>query len=202
MIKICGIGTMADAEAAALAGADMIGLVRAPGSPRELELASAKKIAAKAPEGLQTVGVYVDPSHQDVEDLPSDWIQLHGEETAEEVTAISRLSGRKVIRGFHFQPQACQLWDAHPHVAALLLDGPSAGSGESFDHGILAEVMGTLKKPIILAGGLDPENVAESIRLMRPWGVDVSSGVESKPGTKDHGRIAAFCQAVRNAEQL
>ena len=199
LIKICGIRTVADALAAAEAGADAVGLVRAPGSKRELDLKVATEISQQVPIPLEPIGVYVEASISDIESLPTRWIQLHGEETPEEVTRIANTTHRRVIRGFPFDPNACKAWDAHPQIDILLLDGPNAGSGQGFDHDLLAEVISTLKTPVIVAGGLTPENVGEIVRTVRPFGVDVSSGVESSPGTKDHGLIKAFCEAVRDA---
>ena len=199
LIKICGIRTEADAIAASEAGADAVGLVRAPGSTRELDLKAATELSKQVPKHLEPIGVYVEASVQDIDSLPTRWIQLHGEETPEEVTRIANATSRRVIRGFPFDPHACRAWDAHPQIDILLLDGPSAGSGQGFDHDLLAKVISTLRTPVIVAGGLNPENVGEIIRTVRPFGVDVSSGVESSPGTKDHGLIAAFCEAVHDA---
>ena len=91
-------------------------------------------------------------------------------------------------------------WNACADVDALLVDGPDPGSGQAFDHDELAALMPELTKPLILAGGLTPENVGEAIRRVRPYAVDVSSGVESAPGIKDPAKIAAFCAAVRAAD--
>ena len=123
-------------------------------------------------------------------------MQLHGRETEEVVARAPR----PVIRGFGFDAEEVRRWEACPHVAALLIDGPAAGSGAAFDHHALAALRTELRKPVILAGGLTPENVADAIRVVRPDAVDVSSGVESSPGVKDPERIRAFCAAVRAAE--
>ena len=201
-IKICGIGSQEDLQAAHAAGADMVGFVRATGSPRMLDRERAQELTSLAPDTLQTVGVYVDPTTEEPAALPTNWIQLHGSESPEEVTRIARhAANARVIRGFHFQEDACHLWDQHQDVDLLLIDGPRAGSGQTFDHEQLIDIMEGLKTPVIVAGGLNPDTVHEVVQRVRPFGVDVSSGVESAPGQKDNALIAAFCQAVRSAEK-
>ena len=107
---------------------------------------------------------------------------------------------RHVVRGFEFTPEAVREWDRCDAVRALLVDGSAGGAGESFDHGALAAMQAEISKPVIVAGGLTPDNVAAAVRNVRPFGVDVSSGVESAPGEKDPSLMEAFCAAVREAD--
>jgi len=106
-------------------------------------------------------------------------------------------TGHRIIKAFPFDADDCRRWDEHPDVEILLIDGPRGGSGEPFDHAALAPLLATLEKPVIIAGGLDPETVGEVVRDLGPFGVDVSSGVESSRGVKDHDRIRGFTAAAR-----
>lgn len=201
-IKICGVRDAETAKAAVAAGADAIGVVRATGSPRCATDDELRAVARALPPFVELVIVFRDQR-------PAAWraaerlvaplvprLQLHGEE---EERLVARAS-RAVIRGVPFSEEAIARWARCPDVAALLLDGASPGSGQGFDHARLAAVAGAAGlMPLILAGGLDAENVGEAIRAVHPWAVDVSSGVESAPGEKDHDRIRAFCAAVRAA---
>lgn len=112
--------------------------------------------------------------------------------------------GPGVIRAVRFRAEAVERdlrrWDAVEEVDAILVDGSAGGAGEAFDWHALAPLIRAVSKPIIIAGGLTPENVGEAIGACRPYAVDVSSGVESSPGVKDHAKIAAFCEAVRRAD--
>jgi len=123
-------------------------------------------------------------------------VQAHGEEDERWLAAV----GRPVIRAFAFDPESIRRWERRPEVLALLLDGPRPGVGEGFDHAALARLMPTVAKPVILAGGLSAESVGAAIRRVRPYAVDVSSGVESASGLKCIERIDAFCAAVRQAD--
>lgn len=206
-IKICGIRDLATARAAAWAGVDAIGLVFHPASPRFIEPRQAWEILGKMPPFVTTVGLFVDATLErfcDVEELcPTDLSQLHGSESVE----LVRECGPNVIKAVRFHPDtiAAELatWDAVDEVAAILVDGSAGGEGMPVDWNELAKyTAGRDKdaKPIILAGGLTPENVGEAIRLVRPAGVDVSSGVESSRGVKDPALIEAFCAAVQRAD--
>jgi phosphoribosylanthranilate isomerase len=200
-IKICGVTSVETARAAVEAGADAIGLVLATGSPRSIDHALAERIARSLPPFIAPVRVFRDAPAEDVCAWPGQWLQLHGDED-EAYLKRSRAtaSPRSIIRGFHFSAEAVRRWGACRHVDALLIDGPRAGSGEAFDHQALAALMPDVTRPVILAGGLTPETVGEAIRTVRPFAVDVSSGVESSPGEKDPALIEAFCQAVRRAD--
>ena len=196
-VKICGVRTEADLATCAEAGVDAVGFVFASGSPRELAIPEAMALLAGLPTGLEAIGLFVDPAMDALEAWPGEWIQLHGEETPERVAAIAAETGHRIIKAIPFDPDACRLWDEHPDVELLLVDGPRGGSGEPFDHARLAEVLPALETPVVIAGGLDPANVARVVGDHRPFGVDVSSGVESTRGVKDHDRIRAFVAAAR-----
>jgi phosphoribosylanthranilate isomerase len=197
LVKICGVRTPADLEACAAAGANAVGLVFAPGSPRELDPAEVVDLIVEMPDALEPIALFADPANDLVDAWPGAWIQLHGEETPERVTAIAAMTGHRIIKAIPFEVDACRAWDEHPDVEILLIDGPRGGSGEPFDHAALAAILPELAKPVMIAGGLDPEIVGKVVRGLQPFGVDVSSGVESTRGVKDHDRIRAFVAAAR-----
>jgi len=144
------------------------------------------------------VVVMQDESSQIAEQLPSTWVQLHGDEDEQAVAEFAKT--KHVIKGFCFDPEQVKRWNADPHIDVLLIDGSSGGKGDLFDHQQLAEMMPTIEKPIILAGGLNAENVSAAINTVRPFCVDVSSAVESAPGVKDPELIREFCEAVIKAD--
>jgi phosphoribosylanthranilate isomerase len=196
MIKICGITTPALADAAVDAGADAVGVVFAPGSPRRVEPDAAESIRTRLPSDVVDVGLFQDPDP--ATDLPrwrGRWIQLHG--TEDESLVASAAARGSVIRGFRFDPSTLARWDACPDVSILLVDGSAGGEGHAFDHAALAALMAGLRKPVMLAGGLTPERVGAAVRAVRPFAVDVSSGVEVRRGVKDPALMRAFCAAVR-----
>lgn len=197
-IKICGLCKAVDIEAAAAAGADAIGLVLAEGSPRRVTETLAATLASIVSHRMATISLMVNPSADEVRTRCTPWVQLHGQEDAACVAAASAIG--PVIRAVPFDDtDAIRQWDADPHVTRLLIDGHRGGSGVRFDHNAFAEIAATITKPWILAGGLDPDQVAKGIEVLHPWGVDVSSGVESARGIKDPARITAFCDAARAA---
>ena len=199
-IKICGIRTKADALAASHAGADAVGFVFAKRSPRFIEMAAAADIARSLPPFVSPVGLFAPAESADeVRAWPFGYCQLHGDENEPLISQIAQ--HHRVIRGFRFDPSEVRRWSTHPDVAALLIDGSTGGRGESFNHVDLAPLMPELHKPVIIAGGLTPENVGNAIATLRPWAVDVSSGVESEPGVKASVLIRDFCAAVRAADQ-
>ncbi len=196
-VKICGIRSREDLEVCRACGVDAVGLVMAPGSPRELAPAAAIELLSSAPGELEAIGLFVDPAMELLEVWPGEWIQLHGQETPERVAAIAAETGHRIVKAISFDRDACLRWDDHPAVELLLVDGPRGGSGEPFDHARLTDVLPRLETPVIVAGGLHPRNVADVVTRQAPFGVDVSSGVESTRGVKDHDLIRAFVAAAR-----
>ena len=201
-VKICGITRIEDALAAARAGADAIGLVFEPKSPRCVKPDQALSIVRALPPFVTVVGLFVNAAPDTVETIlgrvPLDLLQFHGDETPEQC----RRYHRPYIKAIHMRPEVNLPEQARRYTDAegLLLDTAAAnvagGSGEAFDWSL---VPSGLDKPVILAGGLTPENVAEAVRKVRPFAVDVSSGVEQAKGIKDAAKISAFIEAVRNA---
>lgn len=199
-IKICGITRIEDALAAAAAGADAIGLVFDPKSPRCVDARQAAAIARALPPYVTVVGLFVDAAPPSVHDVLNrvnlDLLQFHGAETPEYCRAFPK----PYVKAIRMSPEA----DLHaeerrfPEAAGLLLDtfspAASGGTGETFDW---SRVPRDLQKPVILAGGLTPGNVADAIRRVRPYAVDVSSGVEQSKGIKDVKKISAFIEMAR-----
>jgi phosphoribosylanthranilate isomerase len=203
-IKICGITRTQDARAAAEAGADAIGLVFYPPSPRYVSTERAAEIRDALPPFVQTVALFVNADAPQVAQVlqrvrPA-MLQFHGEETPEFCAQF----GMPFVKACRVRPGVDALEYLRPYsrAAAWLFDShvpEYGGIGESFDWSLLPAA-GRLERSVILSGGLSRENVAEAIRRVRPWGVDVSSGVESAKGVKDGAKIAAFIAEVRNAD--
>jgi len=201
-IKICGITRPQDAQAAARAGADAIGLVFYPPSPRYLSGERAVEIRDALPPFVQTVALFVNPDAaqvaQAMQRVRPAMLQFHGEETPE----FCGQFGVPFVKACRVRPGVDALEYLRPfsRAAAWLFDSyvpEYGGVGEAFDLSMLPDVK---DRPVILSGGLSRDNVAEAIRRVRPWGVDVSSGVESAKGIKDAAKIAAFIAEVRNAD--
>lgn len=203
-IKICGITDEEGLFAAADAGADAVGFVFHPSSRRFVEPDDAFDLMSFLPPFVSSVGLFVDADldrFSEIEELcPTTFSQLHGQESDEDVAAC----GPGVIKGIRFDPATIardlDRYQRIEEVDAILIDGSAGGMGESFDWAALVEHKSRTNKPIILAGGLNPENVGQAIRTLRPFAVDVSSGVESAPGVKDRDLIERFCRAVREAD--
>ena len=200
-IKICGITRTADAAAAASAGADAIGLVFHPPSPRFLSVERAREIRDALPPYVQTVALFVNADAAQVSQVigrvhPA-LLQFHGDESAEFCAQF----GLPYVKACRMRSGVAALEYLRPYsqAAAWLFDShvpEYGGVGESFDWSL----MPSTDKPVILSGGLSRANVAEAIRRVRPWGVDVSSGVETAKGIKDAAKIAAFMAEVTNAD--
>ena len=201
-VKICGITRPGDARAAAEAGADAIGLVFYPPSPRYLGVERAVEIRDALPPFVQTVALFVNPDPAQVAQVlgrvkPA-MLQFHGEETPEFCAQF----GAPFVKACRIRPgvDAAHYLQPFSRAAAWLVDSfvpEYGGVGESFDWSLVPR---GLARPLILSGGLDQKNVARAIRAVRPWGVDVSSGVELAKGIKDAGKMAAFVAEVRNAD--
>lgn len=202
-VKICGVTTPEQAFAAAAAGADAIGLVFHPPSRRYVEPAQAAAIAATLPPFVTTVGLFVDPEASQVDSVLQvvglDCLQFHGDELEAFCSGFGRPYLKAVAMKDGQDPRPAM--DAHPAAQGFLLDshgnGRSGGSGHRFDW---RSVPGAMERPWLLAGGLDADSVREALERLRPYGVDVSSGVESAPGIKDARLMRAFVRAVRQTE--
>lgn len=202
-VKICGITRPEDALAAAKAGADAIGLVFYDKSPRAVDIGQAWEILDVLPPFVTTVGLFVNADAQTLEDIlvevPLDVLQFHGDETAD----FCEQFGHPYIKAIRMQAETDlqALGQDYAGAQGLLLDtyrpGVPGGTGETFDWALAQQ---SCDKPIILAGGLRPDNVAYAIEQVRPWAVDVSGGVEKEKGIKDSGKIDAFIQAVKQAQ--
>ena len=201
-VKICGLTRPEDVRAVAEAGADAFGLVFYPPSPRHLDVSRAAEIRFAAPAFLSAVALFVNPSATEVgrviDAVRPDLLQFHGEEPPEFCTAF-RVPWIKTCR---VGPETDLLESLRPYTAASawLLDSRVdgyGGKGVRFDW---SRIPRNLARPVVLSGGLSPANVSEAVRRVRPWAVDVSSGVERAPGVKDAAAIAAFVSEVRNAD--
>ncbi len=202
-IKVCGLRTPGDVEAAVEAGADAVGFVFAPSSPRCIEPEAAADLACLLPPMVQAVGLFVDRPAKEViaiaQDASLDLVQLHGREDQRTVDAVRE--HWPVIRAVRFAPEAVDAWAMSADIDVLLVDGSDGGGAQTFDWSALAAQRESIRVPLMIAGGLTPGNVGEAIRLVRPFAVDVSSGVESERGVKDPALIRAFCAAVREADR-
>ena len=213
LVKVCGLTRPDQAEACARAGADFIGLNFHPGSPRYVDPSLAAEIAAALPVGCQAVGLFVDRPVVDVERTAGRvglaWVQLHGDEPPADVAALAR---RRVVKAFrlravadveslrHYMDEASRLRaDPQPWLVDSYSPGAHGGTGRVIETGLLDGLASLPYPELILAGGLTPENVAERVARVRPWMVDVASGVESSPGVKDLDKVVAFVAAVRGA---
>ncbi|MFO1142135.1 MAG: phosphoribosylanthranilate isomerase [Amaricoccus sp.] len=209
-VKICGLRSRAEAAAATAAGAGYIGLVRFPPSPRHLTLSDARWVAESVPVGVVRVALTVDASDAALEELveavPVDMLQLHGRETPERVAEVRERFGRPVMKaiGVSVEADLAQI-DGYMRVAdQLLIDARPprgaerpGGNGLTFDWRLIRGRR--WRRPWMLAGGLTPDNVAEAVRLTGAEQVDVSSGVECRPGFKDPQRVRAFVRAAMSA---
>lgn len=200
-IKICGITNEADALTAIGLGADAIGVIFAP-SPRQVSLSTAKDIVRRLPHDCWSVGVFRDESPLRVVDMANEVglkaVQLHGHETPEAVAFIAQRVN-VVIKAISINMISEEQIKAY-EAELLLVDGPNPGSGQVYDW---SQAMSHVDPDrMILSGGLDPGNVAAAVANIRPFGVDVATGVEMAPGVKDPRKVMAFINAVREAEAV
>ncbi|MEP4485027.1 MAG: phosphoribosylanthranilate isomerase [Halioglobus sp.] len=204
-IKICGITRVEDALSAAQAGADAIGLVFYPSSPRAVSVDIAREIVANLPPFVTAVGLFVNETASEIERINKsvglDLLQLHGDETPQFCAAL----GVPFLKALRVKPgdDVAQLMNAWRDARSILLDafkpGVPGGTGEVFDWSLVPR---SQAGKIVLAGGLTPDNVCGAIQATRVAAVDVSGGVESAPGLKSSEKIAAFVSAVRSADQI
>ncbi|MGB2624478.1 MAG: phosphoribosylanthranilate isomerase [Candidatus Acidiferrum sp.] len=206
LVKICGITNWPDASAACDAGANMLGFNFYDKSLRRISTVEAATMRAKLPSGVQAVGLFVNAKPAEIASLHAfvrfTAAQLHGDETPAIVSEVSRTV--PVIKAFRVAADfPLSTLDKYLDAFAFLLDGSRAGqfggTGTNADWNVARRA--TAAHRIILAGGLTPENVGAAIRSVRPYAVDVASGVESKPGKKDHARLKEFIEEVRRAEK-
>src|SRR5688572_19296993 len=199
-VKICGLTRVQDAELAAALGARALGFVFWPDSPRAVTAETAKAIAARIPKDVAKVGVFVNEDIERVRDIVDevglDFAQLHGDETPEYCQRLAR----KVIKAVGIREDGDSTFASFDSDVLLLVDAhdPAArgGTGRTVDWDAARAV--AAERPLILAGGLNAANVRLAIRSVRPYGVDVSSGVESAPGVKDPNRMRAFFEALHD----
>ncbi|MEM1154958.1 MAG: phosphoribosylanthranilate isomerase [Pseudomonadota bacterium] len=202
-IKICGLTRVEDALAAIAAGADALGLVFYAPSPRSVDAAQAAEIVAALPPLVTTVGLFVNASESEIrqtlDTVRIDLIQFHGDESPAFCDQFSCRWIKAVrVRQASDIASACEQYQG---ARGVLLDSwdkrARGGTGTTFDWNL---AQGQWSKPVLLAGGLDPDNVAEAVERVQPWAVDVSSGVEQSPGRKDSVKITNFVNAVRRAD--
>jgi phosphoribosylanthranilate isomerase len=197
-VKICGITNEEDALMAVAMGADAVGFVFAP-SPRQVTVGTVRDITRRLPFGVMTVGVFRDQAPDQVIDTVLSAglhaAQLHGHETPNEAKQV-RQKVQALIVAFPAGSSSIDRFDDY-QADALMIDAPTPGGGEVFDWALADGIPSNRR--LILAGGLNPGNVGEAIATVKPWGVDVSSGVEAEPGIKDPRRVLAFVRRARTA---
>jgi phosphoribosylanthranilate isomerase len=202
-IKFCGITRVEDAMRAAAMGADAIGMVFTARSRRCVAIERARAIREAVPPFVDVVALFMDDERDWVEEVVArvqpDFLQFHGAETREECVSHGRPYLKAIAMGEG--TKALERMAGYPDAAALLLDGhglgESGGGGRAFDWSL---VPAAARQPLILAGGLDADNVSRAIAVARPWAVDVSSGIESSPGVKDPAAMRAFIDSVQAAD--
>ncbi|MGD2205487.1 MAG: phosphoribosylanthranilate isomerase [Anaerolineae bacterium] len=208
-VKICGLTNLQDALIAVEAGADLLGFIFYPPSPRAVTPARARAIVETVRNAgfpVRLVGVFVDEPPEDVRQTVSrcglDYAQLHGAESPREVAALMD-DGIAVIKAFRVRHDVSPGEIARFRATAYLLDayvaGRPGGAGRTFDWQLAVQAARLFQ--VLLAGGLTPDNVAQAVRTVHPWGVDVASGVEAAPGRKDPDQVRRFVAAVKRADQ-
>jgi phosphoribosylanthranilate isomerase len=216
-LKICGTTNLGDAQLSIAAGADALGFVFAP-SPRRVDVLQVSAICAKLPSGVEKIGVFVNESPRRVGEivgqLPLSGVQLHGDEPAEQMKDFRKaLGGRMISKTLQAgdilnagEEHLAKYLSASANLDAILLDSGAAnvrgGTGVPFAWEQVAPLAATIRDalPLIVAGGLNAENVAQAMEWLDPWGVDVVSGVEREPGRKDQEKLRSFVAAVRRAK--
>ena len=204
-IKHCGITNLDDAQRAAEAGAWALGMIFWPGSPRRCALEDAQLIGGLLRRTVHLTGVFVNARMDEidlaVQAAGLEFVQLHGDEGPSFCAEVARRTGAKVIKAVRVQSRATLQAAAAFHTDFLLLDahveGVPGGTGQTVDWELVRNAR--LAAPIILSGGLTPDNVAQAIEVTQPFAVDVASGTEAAPGVKDHDKLLAFYEAVRGS---
>ena len=205
LVKVCGMRRVEDAVLAAELGASAVGFIFWPGSPRFIDASNARTIAAAVPPAVLRVGVFVDQApdfvKQVAERVPLDAVQLHGDESSEDYAGL----GVPLIKAIPVSdPFEATVIDAVPEDVTVMLDAHDpvrrGGTGRTIDCSIAAAM--AARRRTILSGGLHPQNVSEAVDRVRPYMVDVSSGVESSPGVKDAAKLRAFFRALAPDRQL
>jgi phosphoribosylanthranilate isomerase len=198
-VKICGVTRVIDAVLAADAGADMIGLNFVEGSPRCVDGRLAREIADRVRGRVELVGVVADEDEARLSELERevglDWIQLHGDESPERVKALLPRAFKAVRVGSADDASLALQYPGEILLVDARVEGQLGGTGVRVDPALVQPL--ARARRVMLAGGLKPDNVAEAVRAVGPWGVDTASGVESAPGIKDPGKLAAFIAAAR-----
>jgi phosphoribosylanthranilate isomerase len=202
-VKFCGMTNLEDAREAARLGAWAIGINHHPESPRFCEPQAAVEISAALKRELEIVGVFVNPTLDELaaaaEDESLTMLQLHGGEGAAFCREAARRTGCKVIKAIRVRSaadvQAAEAYRTDFHLLDTYRPGTPGGTGESFDWDLVGGRRSGV--PLILAGGLTPDNVDEAVAVSQPFAVDVASGVEAEPGIKDHALMAAFCERAQ-----
>ncbi|MFK7759834.1 MAG: N-(5'-phosphoribosyl)anthranilate isomerase [Phycisphaerales bacterium] len=203
-VKICGITNHEDAQAAVDCGADAIGFIFVEDTPRYIDPVEAAGIMFELPPMVSSVGVVkdleIDPFCDIEQSCPANSFQLHGKEPV----SVVQQCGPGVIKAFKYEEVTIKSqldrWAKVDEIDAVLIDGSDGGEGKSFEWDKLPGLLDEYPKKVIIAGGLDASNVGQVIKTLRPFAVDLSSGVEQSPGIKDHAKIAAVCAAVRAAD--
>lgn len=200
-VKICGITNVEDAIAAAEAGADALGFIFAKEGKKRNRFVTpeqAQYIIERLPPFVTTVGVCVDAPFTEVIHYLSfvDLIQFHGNESPDEVGQMRHLAIKAFRAGGDFALEDMTAYHARAYLLDAYVPGEAGGTGQRADWDVARKAV-AMGKPIILAGGLTPENIAEAVKTVRPYAVDVSGGVEAEPGKKDHERIRAFIHAAK-----
>ena len=201
-VKICGITNLADALGAIEAGVDMLGFIFCKSSPRHMTVAAAAEITRQLPSHIVKIGVFVDAPDelvmQAISECGLNMLQFHGEEKPEDCLKFGVMS----IKAFRVRDaQSLDALHDYPTDAWLLdtfAERQAGGTGRTFDWDLAVRAQ-RFGKPIFLAGGLDPANVIEAVRRVRPFAVDVSSGVEASPGKKDPAKVKVFIRSAKRA---
>lgn len=207
---MCGVTRLADAMVAVEAGVDALGFIFYKKSPRYIDPEDARIIIEQLPPFVDVVGVFVDKKRSELQEIVQycrlGYAQLHGKESPKYCERVTRIAAPcRVLKVFRVNAELTrdQIMPYNEHVNGYLLDtyqkGVPGGTGESFDWALLEKLR--FERPYILAGGINADNVVQAIKMARPHGVDVNSGVEVSPGVKDHDKIREFIKNVRGAQQ-